>query len=57
MTWLLRSPWHGIITKDFMLVTVMGRKSGKACRTPVNYSHEIDARPHSRMKIDYGETL
>lgn len=42
MMWLLRSPFHGIIDKDSMLVTVTGKKSGKAYTTPVNYSREQD---------------
>lgn len=40
MAWLLHSPMHGMLSKNFMLVTVAGRKSGKAYTTPVNYSRE-----------------
>jgi deazaflavin-dependent oxidoreductase (nitroreductase family) len=40
MAWLLRSPMHGTISKAIMLVTVTGRKSGKAYSTPVNYVRE-----------------
>lgn len=40
IAWLLRSPWRGMIDKNFMLVTVTGRKSGKAITTPVNYSRD-----------------
>lgn len=40
MAWLLRSPMHGLISKNFMLVTVTGSKSGKVYTTPVNYSRE-----------------
>ena len=40
MAWLLRSPVHGTISKAIMLVTVTGRKSGKAYSTPVNYVRE-----------------
>ncbi|MGE5263025.1 MAG: nitroreductase family deazaflavin-dependent oxidoreductase [Acidobacteriota bacterium] len=37
MAWLLRSPMHGMMSQSTMLVTVTGRKSGKAYSTPVNY--------------------
>src|SRR5512135_340764 len=37
MAWLLHSPLHGMISKSIMLLTVTGRKSGKAYSTPVNY--------------------
>ncbi len=37
MAWLLRSPLHGLLSKNFMLITVTGRKSGKSLTTPVNY--------------------
>ncbi len=40
MAGLLRSPLHGLISKNFMLVTVTGKKTGKAYTTPVNYSRE-----------------
>ena len=37
MIWLLKSPLHGMISKGVMLVTVTGRKSGRAISTPTNY--------------------
>ena len=37
LTWLLRSPFHGMLSDSTMLITVTGRKSGKAISTPVNY--------------------
>ncbi len=40
MIWLLRSPLHGLVSKDIMLITVTGRKSGKAYRLPVSYVRE-----------------
>ncbi len=40
MTWLLRSPLHGLLDKSFMLVTYTGRQSGRRYSTPVNYSQE-----------------
>jgi deazaflavin-dependent oxidoreductase (nitroreductase family) len=35
--WLLRSPFHGFISKSTMLITYTGRKSGKKHTIPVNY--------------------
>jgi deazaflavin-dependent oxidoreductase (nitroreductase family) len=37
--WLLRSPFHGFVSKNMMLITYTGRKSGKKFTTPVNYLH------------------
>ena len=37
MIWLLKSPLHGMVSKNMMLVTVTGRKSGKIFSTPTNY--------------------
>ncbi|HLO33217.1 MAG TPA: nitroreductase family deazaflavin-dependent oxidoreductase [Anaerolineales bacterium] len=37
MIWLLHSPFHGVVSKGVMLVTVNGRKSGKPISTPTNY--------------------
>jgi deazaflavin-dependent oxidoreductase (nitroreductase family) len=37
ITWLLRTPLHGILSKHFMLLTVTGNKTGKVYTTPVNY--------------------
>ncbi len=37
MILLLKSPFHGIISKNMMLVSVTGRKSGKIISTPTNY--------------------
>lgn len=39
---LLRSPLHGFISKDMMLITVTGRKSGRVITTPVSYVREGD---------------
>ena len=36
MSWLLRSPFH-IFMGGMLLITVTGRKSGRAITTPVNY--------------------
>lgn len=40
MIWLLRSPFHAMLDKSIMLVTVKGLKSGKAYTLPVNYLQE-----------------
>jgi deazaflavin-dependent oxidoreductase (nitroreductase family) len=37
MILLLKSPFHGFISKGVMLVTVTGRKSGMFISTPTNY--------------------
>ena len=37
MSWLLRSPLHGTMSKSMLLITVTGRKSGKRYTLPVNY--------------------
>jgi len=40
MAWVLRSPLHGMLSGGMMLITVMGRKTGKAYTTPVGYYEE-----------------
>ena len=42
MSWVLRSPFHGILSNGTMLITVTGRKSGKKYTTPVEYFREGD---------------
>lgn len=37
MIWLLKSPLHGFVSKNMMLTTVTGRKSGRQISTPTNY--------------------
>jgi deazaflavin-dependent oxidoreductase (nitroreductase family) len=37
MSWILRSPFHGVLSKGMMLITVTGRKSGKKYTTPVGF--------------------
>ena len=37
MIWLLRSPLHGMLSGQMMLLTLTGRKSGKSVILPVNY--------------------
>ncbi len=42
MEGLLRSPLHKLISKQIMLVSYSGRKSGKAYTLPVNYVRDGD---------------
>jgi hypothetical protein len=37
---LLRSPLHGMISRNTLLISYTGRKSGKLFTTPTNYSQE-----------------
>lgn len=39
---LLRSPLHWIVSKQYMLITVKGRKSGRLYTTPVQYKRIDD---------------
>jgi deazaflavin-dependent oxidoreductase (nitroreductase family) len=40
MSWMLRSPFHGILSDGMMLITVTGCKTGKQYTTPVGYYRE-----------------
>ena len=35
--WLLRSPIHGLMSKNTLLLEFQGRKSGRALSTPISY--------------------
>ncbi len=37
MSWVLRSPIHGLLSGGMMLITVTGRKTGRKYTTPVGY--------------------
>lgn len=37
MSWVLRSPFHGMLSSGMMLITVTGRRTGKKYTTPVEY--------------------
>jgi deazaflavin-dependent oxidoreductase (nitroreductase family) len=37
MSWLLRSPFHGVVSSGMLLITVKGRKTGRTYTTPVGY--------------------
>ena len=40
MRWILRSPVHALVSKDMMLITVTGRKTGTQYTLPVSYARE-----------------
>lgn len=40
MSWILRSPFHGMLSNGMMLITITGRKTGKKFTTPVGYYRE-----------------
>jgi hypothetical protein len=40
MSWILRSPLHGMLSKGMMLITVTGRRTGKKYTLPVGYYPE-----------------
>lgn len=40
MAWVLRSPFHGMLSNGMMLITITGRKTGKTYTTPVGYYEE-----------------
>ena len=40
MSAILRSPLHGIASKQVLLVTMQGRKTGRTITTPVGYSRD-----------------
>jgi deazaflavin-dependent oxidoreductase (nitroreductase family) len=42
MASLLRSPFHGWLSHNTMLITVRGRKTGRPVTTPVNYFRDGD---------------
>ncbi len=43
VTWLLRSPLHGLMSGSTVLVTVAGRKSGRAYTLPISYHQSGDS--------------
>ncbi len=42
MTFILRSPLHGLVSSKVMLITFKGRKSGRSYTTPVSYLQTDD---------------
>ena len=37
MIWILRSPFHKMLSGSILLLTIKGRKSGRSIEVPVNY--------------------
>ncbi|HNF94107.1 MAG TPA: nitroreductase/quinone reductase family protein [Anaerolineales bacterium] len=37
MAWILRSPFHGMLSNGMMIISITGRKTGKKITTPVGY--------------------
>lgn len=42
MSWVLRSPFHGMLSNGMMLITVTGCKTGRKITFPVGYYREGD---------------
>ena len=42
MSWVLRSPFHGMLSNGLMLISVTGRKTGRTYTLPVGYYPEGD---------------
>jgi hypothetical protein len=42
MEWLLKSPFHRLISGSTMIIYFIGRKSGKAYHTPIGYQRSGD---------------
>lgn len=40
MSWVLRSPFHGMLSNGMLLLTVTGRKTGRRITFPVGYYQE-----------------
>ena len=40
MKWLLRSPFHIVVSRMYLLISFTGRKSGRTYATPVQYSQQ-----------------
>lgn len=43
MAWVLRSPFHGVLSNGMMLITITGCKTGNKYTTPVGYYREGDS--------------
>jgi hypothetical protein len=42
MASVLRSPFHGLLSQNTMLITVLGKRTGRRLTTPVNYFRRGD---------------
>jgi len=50
---LLRSPLHGLMSRNTLLLEFSGRRSGRALSTPISY-HERDAVLHAFTSAEFG---
>lgn len=51
--WLLRSPFHGLMSQNTLLVEFTGRKSGRALSTPISY-HRDEKGAHCFTSRSFG---
>lgn len=42
VTWVLRSPLHGLLSANTLLLTYTGRRSGRSFTFPISYGREGD---------------
>jgi hypothetical protein len=59
IAWILRTPLHFLVSKDIMLLTVTGRKTGKKYPMPVSYARDGDGITCStdRTRADWWKNL
>ncbi len=59
ISWVLRTPLHVLVSKDIMLLTVTGRKSGKEYHVPVSYARdgELIICSTDRSRADWWKNL
>jgi hypothetical protein len=50
---LLRSPLHGLMSRNTLLLEFSGRRSGRALSTPISY-HERDGVLHAFTSAEFG---
>lgn len=43
VSWLLRSPFHGLVSRNMALISVQGKKTGRIYCFPVNYQRSADS--------------
>ena len=51
MTALLRSPLHGLASRNLCLLTYRGRKTGRRITTPLSYVRETDPRGRDLVRL------
>ncbi len=59
IAWVLRTPLHALVSKDIMLLTVTGRKTGKRYPMPVSYARdgELIVCSTDRTRADWWKNL